>query len=426
MEITEKGLNCFISYSHNDSKMCDKFKTHLKYLEKLYNINCWYDGKIPVGGNIDKYVLTNLKKSDIIILLISPSYLSSYYCYDKELKIAIDKQKRDECVVIPVILHDFVRDNYPFSGLKYVPTDGKPIDKFRPQNNGYVDAVTGIRNLIQKFNDKKETLKSSTISKPANATQNKKQNNIAHKDNVSQINNNTAVYYNLIKNGEAASFSLKQNEFDSMISFNQNLPKFMADADFLLQNQINNLKKQINPKSPTPTVLKRGKNDVNSYFSQLFTYIQKHYVGVDGTYVHFRIKKGDSYHTLSEFGYPIEGLTTEPIPAYNSIIGLSVSLGLPIIQSYNNKLHKSTHPNETIKRNYITFTFKTISQYFNVDISMCISAVENSRSKCKNIFTSMALLRFDKVVEDYIIKYIDSCKKLHPDYNIANILNYGG
>lgn len=423
--MNKKGLNVFISYSHKDAKMRSNFQTHLDVLSHFYDINYWYDGKIPVGGDIDNEVLTKLKKADIIILLISPNYLSSYYCYEKELKMAMDRHYKNECIVIPVILRDIMREHYPFSRLKYVPTDGRPIDSFNPHNKGYKDAATGIGNLIRQFVEKSKSANVvSTIKPPSNPKKNIK--NETNCFSATKCQNNPVKYY-LIKNGQPSSFELKQREFECIISFNKKIPEFIEDANLLLKNQLNNFKKQIYSKSTISEVLYRSKTDINSYFSQLFTYIQKHFLDVESTYVHFRCKKGDCYCTLSEFGYPIEELKTEPIPVYNSIIGQSLALKQPIIKSYNNKFHKLTHTDERVNRNYITFTFDRISQYFNVDISMCISAIgRSSMNKCKNIFMVMAINRFDKVVENYIIRYIDGCKKLYPEYNIINVLNYGG
>ncbi len=145
------SIKCFISYSHKDKRMYKKFIENFNALSRLYNIESWHDGLIPAGGNIDVEILKNLSDSDIVFLLISQSYIASCYCFEKELKIAIERHKNNECIVIPVILTDFVRGEYPFSKLKYVPTDGKPVDKFKTQNDGFVDAFTEIKKLLDVY-----------------------------------------------------------------------------------------------------------------------------------------------------------------------------------------------------------------------------------------------------------------------------------
>lgn len=147
----KKSIKCFVSYSHKDKKMCEKFLTHIRALSRLHNINIWYDGMIPAGGDIDEQIAKALTESDIVFLLITQDYVSSYYCFEKELQIAMERHNKKECMVVPVILRDFVRGSYPFSKLKYIPTDGKPIDSFQTQNQGFVDACNSIKMLLDSY-----------------------------------------------------------------------------------------------------------------------------------------------------------------------------------------------------------------------------------------------------------------------------------
>ncbi len=145
------SIKCFISYSHQDKDMCKKFLTHFSALSRLYKIESWYDGAIPAGGNIDENIIENLNNSDIIFLLISQNFIASYYCFVEELKMAIEKHNKKEAIVIPVVIHSYVDGDYPFNKLKRIPSDGKPIDKFHPQNDGFVDAFTEIKKLLDNF-----------------------------------------------------------------------------------------------------------------------------------------------------------------------------------------------------------------------------------------------------------------------------------
>ena len=122
-------LNCSISYSHKDIKMRDKFMKHFNCLSRFVDTDLWYDGKIPPGGIIDNEVKENINNSDVIFLLVSPDFITSHYCYEKELKMALKRHNRRECVIIPVIVRSFLQGDYLFSGLKFVPTDGKPVNK---------------------------------------------------------------------------------------------------------------------------------------------------------------------------------------------------------------------------------------------------------------------------------------------------------
>ncbi len=409
MENNKRPIKCFISYSHEDKRMYKKFLVHLNALSNLYNIEVWHDGIIQAGGNIDEEVLSNLNNSDIVFLLISPNYLSSYECLKKELKIAIDRHSKKECIVIPVIIRDFVRGNYPFSKLKYIPSDGKPVDQFKTQNDGFVDALTGIKNLLEKFDKEtnNSTLTSTRIDK-------------SKKTSVKNINKPEEIKYKIIKNGKPTFIKLTQNDMDCFIKYSNQLPQLMEEFSRLIDNQLDHFSTVVSKRDIPATVYAHGKNDMESFLLQLFSYVQQRLVGIGNTYVHFRVEKEGCYETFSWVGYPVVGLKTDPIGSSDSIIGCSKLFDIPIIKKYNKKIHRKTHPDETINRNYVTFTFNEISKLYGVNISMCISIVGKTLND--DIFIPMMVLRFDKIIEFYLIRYITLCEKINHNYNIKNIL----
>ena len=409
-------LKCFISYSHKDSKMCKEFRKHIDNLSRTYNISCWYDGEIPVGGSIDKEIYTNLNESDIIFLLISPDFISSYYCYEIELQTAIQRHNENKCIVIPVILHGFVSGNYPFNDLKFVPTDGKPIDKFNPRNYGFVDAATGIANLLQLFFNNKSVELENNVS-----THNRINNS---KSKNSKTKNDSNVKYQIVRNGCFSRFTLTQSFFDDITSsYITKLHHFFGEVANLNNNQIESFSKTLSPTTPEQKVLVKGKVDIENYFMQLFSYIQIEFLDREHTFVNFRVEDTKGYYnTFLQVGYPTVGLTFDPILSDDSLIGQSKRLGVPIIKSKNQSLHKKAHPNETVKRDYITFTFNEISQRYNVNISMCISCVGNNQKDFTDTFVMMSITRFDQLIEKFIIRYVESCRHLSPKYNLKKIL----
>lgn len=415
--MSKENIKCFISYSHKDKRMANRFLDHFKALQRLYNIDNWYDGMIPAGEDIDKEVLTNLKDSDIVFLLISPNFISSYYCFEKELKTAIGRHKKNNCIVIPIILRSFVSGNYPFSKLKYIPTDGKPIDQFKTQNDGFVDAFTGIKNLLEVFLKKASE---KPISKPTSKSRRKS----TPKPKATSKSKSNAIKYEIVKNGNLSKINLQQKDMDLFVKYSNELPQLINELNKLINNQTSHFSSVISKKDAAATVLKHGRNDVESFLLQLFSYIQQRLVGIENTCVHFRVERNNYYKTFSEVGYPLIGLKTEPILGTKSIIACSKSFDMPVIKDYNKMLHKEAHPSESIQRNYITFTFNNISKIFDVNISMCISIT--GRGNYNGIFIPMAVLRFDRIIERYLIDYISSCEKANPNYNIKKILNCGG
>ena len=122
-----KPLEVFFSYSHRDEKLRDKLAAHLRLLQRQDVITGWYDRKIGAGVEFEGQIDEHLNSAAIILLLVSSSFLDSDYCYDIEMKRAMERHQAGEARVIPVILRDCVWHGAAFGSLEALPKDGKPI-----------------------------------------------------------------------------------------------------------------------------------------------------------------------------------------------------------------------------------------------------------------------------------------------------------
>jgi internalin A len=62
--------------------------------------------------------------------LISADFLASDYCFDIEMKTALERHAAGKAVVIPVILRPVDWKATPFRGLQALPRNGKPVTTF--------------------------------------------------------------------------------------------------------------------------------------------------------------------------------------------------------------------------------------------------------------------------------------------------------
>ena len=58
----------------------------------------------PLEPNSPTRSTANLDAADVILLLISPDFIASDYCYEREMKRAMERHRKSEARVIPVIL----------------------------------------------------------------------------------------------------------------------------------------------------------------------------------------------------------------------------------------------------------------------------------------------------------------------------------
>lgn len=138
----------FIAYSRKDSELMEKLRTHLRPLERVRMAKIWYDGIIEAGRDWEKEIKTHLHTADIILLLISADFMDSDYCYDEEMMEALEKHKRNEARVIPIILRPCAWKFSPFAKLQVLPKDGKPV--IEQEDYAFTDIVETVANICQK------------------------------------------------------------------------------------------------------------------------------------------------------------------------------------------------------------------------------------------------------------------------------------
>ena len=140
----------FFSYSHKDESLRDELQIHLTSLQRQGILDTWHDRRIDAGEDFSKSISKNLDSADIILLLISPYFISSKYCFEVEMEHALKKHKQKEAVVIPVILHPCDWHNLPFGHLMATPTDGKPISKFPNIHDAFLEVTLAVKKVANK------------------------------------------------------------------------------------------------------------------------------------------------------------------------------------------------------------------------------------------------------------------------------------
>src|ERR1700737_2215407 len=97
-------LTIFYSYAHEDERLRKKLETHLSLLRKQGIIAEWHDRKIVPGSDWSQVADTYLDSASVILLLVSPDFLASEYCYGIEMQRALECHRSGEAQVIPIIL----------------------------------------------------------------------------------------------------------------------------------------------------------------------------------------------------------------------------------------------------------------------------------------------------------------------------------
>ena len=65
-------------------------------------ISSWHDRRITAGSEFENPIDKNLSEADVILLLVSPDFINSDYCYEREMTRAMERHKNGEARVIPL------------------------------------------------------------------------------------------------------------------------------------------------------------------------------------------------------------------------------------------------------------------------------------------------------------------------------------
>jgi hypothetical protein len=150
-ESRKRGLHVFISYTHRDEKLKDELDKHLASLKRSKAIKTWNDRKLEAGGSFDSEISRQLETSDIVLLLISPDFLTSDYCYCREMQTAIRRHNNGNAKLIPIILRPTDWHDTPVGHLLALPKDGKPVINWRRRDDALLDVAKGIRKVVDEI-----------------------------------------------------------------------------------------------------------------------------------------------------------------------------------------------------------------------------------------------------------------------------------
>ena len=140
----------FFSYSHADENLRDQLEKHLSALKHQGVIETWHDREIPAGHPLTAEIDAHLESADVILLLLSSDFLASEYCYDREMKRAMEHHESGAAVIIPVILRPCDWHDTPFGKFLAVPKDGRPITQWPSPDEGFLDVVKAIKTALAR------------------------------------------------------------------------------------------------------------------------------------------------------------------------------------------------------------------------------------------------------------------------------------
>ncbi|MFM9087676.1 MAG: toll/interleukin-1 receptor domain-containing protein, partial [Cyanobium sp.] len=148
-------LKVFISYAHEDSPWVEKLKSHLSLMERQGILKVWHDRCLTAGEHWAEAIDHALAEAQIVLLLISPDFMNSDYCFGKEMQEALAREQRKDAVVVPVLMRPCDWESAPFAKSNVVPSDNRPVSTHPGGEDEALALVAGeLRRLAKKLGNK--------------------------------------------------------------------------------------------------------------------------------------------------------------------------------------------------------------------------------------------------------------------------------
>src|SRR6266849_2759431 len=159
------AVKIFFCYAHEDEYLLIQLQMHLRPLEREGLIEFWYDRNISAGTEWEREISEQLNTAQIVLLLVSPDFMNSDYCYAVEMKQAIQRYERNEACVIPVILRPVYWQIASLRILQALPTDAQPIvdRNWHTLDEAFYNVTEGVRRAVEEIIAKQRLEEGNTL-----------------------------------------------------------------------------------------------------------------------------------------------------------------------------------------------------------------------------------------------------------------------
>jgi TPR repeat protein len=105
---------------------------------------------INAGEDWRTEISEHLEAADLILLLVSAYFLDSDYCFDIEMKRALERHTEGSTAIVPIALRPADWSTLPIAGFQGLPTDLRPVTSWPDRHAAWADVAAGLRRLIER------------------------------------------------------------------------------------------------------------------------------------------------------------------------------------------------------------------------------------------------------------------------------------
>lgn len=146
---TPGPVEVFYAFAPEDLPWVQELEKHLSLLQRQHLIATWHSRLIQAGEDWQHVIDTHLQNASIILLLVSPDFLASDYCYGVEMKRALEQEQTRGVRVIPVLLRPVLWKDAPFAHLHPLPSDETFLSEWPNPDRAFTEVTASIRRMLE-------------------------------------------------------------------------------------------------------------------------------------------------------------------------------------------------------------------------------------------------------------------------------------
>jgi hypothetical protein len=157
-------LAVFVAYSRKDGEFLEELRSALAVYERSHRLELWADVLVEPGQLWKRDIAGKLARAQIVILLLSNDFLRSSYCMDQELPQALERHRRGECAIVPIVVRWCRYDIHPpLEEIQAIVPLDKPVDNHESRDVAWFEVTRSLDTVIKRLNARPVAAQSMTV-----------------------------------------------------------------------------------------------------------------------------------------------------------------------------------------------------------------------------------------------------------------------
>lgn len=147
-------LKIFISYAQEDIVYRESLNNHLSSFRRTGQVEMWSDNQVNLGATWNDVTKERLRQADIIILLLSDSFMASDHIWETQLQESLKRRNSGEAVMlIPILVRPCNIKNTVLDTIQGLPRNKKPILLHPNIDQAWYEVAIEIGQIVEKFDE---------------------------------------------------------------------------------------------------------------------------------------------------------------------------------------------------------------------------------------------------------------------------------